>query len=297
MLSNTRNVRKYRGYGLVLTAAILWGTTGTAQAFAPASAAPSVVGAARLAVGACGLLILAAMRGVITWPTRWPKGAIALAAVSIAAYQPFFFFGVSRTGVVLGTIVTIGSAPILAGLLEWVFRGERPGRLWYPATATALLGCILLLTGSGRIAPDLWGIISALAAGLSYAVNVVASKRLLANHPPDAVMAVVFGLGAIILLPVLLTQDLGWITQSNGTLVALHLGLIATTAAYALFSRGLKLIPTASAVTLGLAEPLMAGMLGVLVLAERFTQTSASGAVLLFIGLTLTVLEARRPIQ
>ena len=44
-----------------------------------------------------------------------------IAALGIAGYQPFFFGGVSKTGVALGTIVAIGSAPVWAGVLGVVF--------------------------------------------------------------------------------------------------------------------------------------------------------------------------------
>lgn len=37
---------------LILLAAIMWGTTGTTQAFAPDAAHPIAIGATRLAIGA-----------------------------------------------------------------------------------------------------------------------------------------------------------------------------------------------------------------------------------------------------
>ncbi|HFQ93738.1 MAG TPA: hypothetical protein ENK32_06995, partial [Anaerolineae bacterium] len=47
------------GQWFVLAAAVLWGTTGTAQAFAPAGAHPLSVGAMRLLVGGVALFTLA----------------------------------------------------------------------------------------------------------------------------------------------------------------------------------------------------------------------------------------------
>ncbi|MDD2852056.1 MAG: hypothetical protein PHY09_09210 [Desulfuromonadaceae bacterium] len=51
------------GTWLILLAAILWGTTGTTQAFAPSDAHP--LGALRLAIGGA-LLLFAILRGQIT---------------------------------------------------------------------------------------------------------------------------------------------------------------------------------------------------------------------------------------
>ena len=55
------------GYGgrlLVLAAAVLWGTTGTALAFAPPGAVPVAVGAVRIAVGGLALLAFFYLRSL-----------------------------------------------------------------------------------------------------------------------------------------------------------------------------------------------------------------------------------------
>ena len=279
--------QKQSGHWLVLAAAVLWGTTGTAQALAPPTAEPVGVGAVRLAIGGSALLALAFTRGALPAGGRWPLLPTAFAAASMATYQLCFFAAVARTGVAVGTVVAIGSAPILAGLLAMIVRGERPRRRWLVATILAILGCTLLVLAGSSITIDVSGIGLALGAGLSYAVYTLASKALLDQHPPDAVTAVVFCLGALFLSPLLFTSDLSWLTQPRGVAVALHLGLVATAASYGLFVRGLMQVPTATAVTLSLAEPLTAGALGVLLLGEQLTSAAVLGIGLLFSGLAL----------
>ncbi|MCK4536659.1 MAG: EamA family transporter, partial [Desulfuromonadales bacterium] len=51
------------GVWFVLGAALLWGTTGTSQTFAPAGFDPIVIGALRLAIGGVALMLLALSRG------------------------------------------------------------------------------------------------------------------------------------------------------------------------------------------------------------------------------------------
>jgi DME family drug/metabolite transporter len=98
-------------------------------------------------------------------------------------------------------------------------------------------------------------------------------------------MAVVFGLAALLLSPILLRSDVGWVGTPRGAAVALHLGLLATTLAYLLFARGLRSLPAPTAVTLSLAEPLTAAGLGLLVLQERLTLTALLGGGLVLAGL------------
>ncbi|MBN1148350.1 MAG: EamA family transporter [Anaerolineales bacterium] len=275
------------GRWLVLAAAVLWGTTGTAQALAPGSAAPATVGATRLAIGGLALLALAAARGALRTGRPWPRLATLLAAGCMAGYQPLFFAAVASTGVAAGTIVAIGSAPVFAGALGFLLRAERPGRRWAAATALAIIGCGLLASASSEMSVNAFGVLLALGAGACYAAYAVVSKGLLELHPPDTVMAVIFCLGAILLSPVLLQGDLGWLTQARGLAAALHLGLAATALAYTLFARGLRAVPAATAVSLSLAEPLTAGVLGVLVLGESLPPGEWLGGGLLLAGLAI----------
>ena len=95
-------------------------------------------------------------------------------------------------------------------------------------------------------------------------------------------------------LPALFVDDLNWLTEPRGFAVAIHLGVIATALAYALFARGLKLIPVATAVTLSLAEPLTAAILGVVLLGEQLTPLAILGLGLLFVGLALITIHPTR---
>lgn len=285
------------GEWYVLAAAILWGTTGTAQALAPADAQPAAIGTIRLVIGGITLLVVALARRAFRPSEQWSPLELLFAGGGIAAYQLFFFAGVDRTGVAAGTVVAIGSAPIFAGLLGFLVRDERPGARWVGATTLAILGCSLLIAASGDLGIDPLGFLLALGAGLAYATYAVASKGLLAQHSPDAVQAAVFCLGAVFLIPVLLTSDLSWLKQVHGIAAAFHLGLIATALAYLLFARGLRLIPVANAVTLSLAEPLTAALLGLLLLREQITMISLMGMALLFAGLLILATPSRKAPQ
>ena len=285
---------RQRGSWYVIAAAMLWGTTGTAQALAPDGAQPVIIGTVRLVVGGIALMAFALMRGVLRDGKRWSIWPTLLAALSMAAYQLFFFAGVAKTGVVVGTMVGIGSAPIMTGLLGYLVLGERPGRKWGMATALAVVGCGLLVASGGSIHIDILGILLALGAGLSYAIFTLVSKELLEDHPPEAVMAVAFFLGAVLLFPLFFRADLVWLFQPRGLVIGLWLGFVTVAVAYTLFARGLKLLPVATAGTLTLAEPLTAATLGVFLLGERITPLAFLGIVLIFTGLVILTLKRNR---
>ncbi|QWT24265.1 DMT family transporter [Subtercola sp. PAMC28395] len=308
---------------LIIGAAVCFGTTGTAQALgAPAASAVSL-GAARIVFGGALLALFAlfaARSGArsrpgstaqlqartsllarlhAVRPVEWML--VAVGAVGVAAYQPTFFTGTSQNGVAVGTLVALGSAPVITGLLEWLVRRRAPGMRWALATAIAALGvatlsgAFALLFGSGASTPSTitaLGIVASLGAGVSYALYALSSKALLdLGWTPAATMGTTFGAAAVIMTPVLLGSDLAWLATPSGGLTAAWLAVVTTALAYTLFARGLRGVPASQASTLTLVEPLTATVLGLVVLHEQFTVSIAAGLVLLAAGLAVLALS------
>ncbi|MEU6344169.1 EamA family transporter [Streptomyces sp. NPDC046977] len=281
----------------ILTAALLWGTTGTAASFAPTGAAPAAVGGAGLVLG--GLLLLAGARGAAallrsTAPGRRPL--LAVGALAVAGYPLAFYPAVARTGVAVATVIALGSAPVFTGLLAWAARVvHRPDPRWTAATAAAVLGCALLVLGGGGTdtaeRTDPTGVALAALAGLSYALYSLVGGHLIGEgHAPGAVMGVLFGAAGALTLPVVLASGAAaWLPTARGAAVVLHLALLTTFLAYRLFGHGLRRTPAAAATTLTLAEPAVAALLGVAVLGERLTPLSWTGLGVL--GLALAALS------
>jgi DME family drug/metabolite transporter len=218
-------------------------------------------------------------------------------AAGVAAYQLCFFAAVDDTGVAVGTIVALGSAPAITGALEWAVAGRRPDARWCAATALACAGVgLLVLAGGVHTGVSAPGIALAVGAGAAYATYTLTAKRLLADgHAPEHVMARAFGLGALGLVPVLLVGAPAALLRPGGLALALFLGIVPTALAYVLFARGLRRLSAAETSTLTLAEPLTAGLLGALVLGEQLTAASAAGAALVLGGLVVLAAPSPRP--
>jgi len=270
----------------VVMAAILWGTTGSTQAFAPQNANPIVIGALRMAIGGTVLFFIAAIKGAFKTKVKLDKKLLLIASICIAVYQPLFFSGVSKTGVALGTVLALGSAPVFSGVIEY-FMGKKLSRRWIIATIASIIGCTLLFSGQDSMNMNVVGSILSLGAGLSYAVYARVSQKLFQDSRRDAVNGLVFLISAILLTPILFMNDLSWVMSTRGIMVTLHLGIVTTALAYTLFAYGLVNISTPKAVTLTLAEPLTAAMLGVVVFNEKLTVISMIGVLLLFCGLII----------
>ena len=276
----------------VLTAAVLFGTTGTAQALGP-GIQPLAVGTARIVVGAALLMLVALASGGGLKLGGGDRRLVLLAGLFVAAYQASFFAAVAETGVAVGTVVALGSAPAWTGLFGRVFTGERLARRWFVATGLACAGVVLLtLGGSAGGTVSAPGVALALASGAGYAGYAVAGKRLLdRGGTPEGVMAAVFGTGALVLLPALALVPTSNLFTAQGIALAAYLGALPTALAYVLFARGLSRIGAGETATLTLAEPVTAMALGFVVLGERPGAAAVAGAALVLAGLAALALR------
>jgi DME family drug/metabolite transporter len=217
-----------------------------------------------------------------------PTVSAIAAGVGAAVYQLAFFAGLARTGVAVGTVVAMGMVPAFAGAIALAVRGERPNGRWALGTAVAIVGVAVLVLSGSKIGVDPMGVLFSLVAAASFAVCTIGSKGLLeAGRGPIEAMAVAYGMGALLLAPVLMVGDLGWLAQPSGLLMALYLAIGPTVLAYVLFATGLARLRPATVATLTLADPLSATVLGIVLLGERPSVVAVFGSGLVLSGLVL----------
>ncbi|MFT4211703.1 MAG: EamA family transporter [Microbacterium sp.] len=290
----------------VLVAAVLFGTTGTSQALGPDGATPLGVGAVRLVVGGTALAVLGfalARRRAASGRANPPLSARALVLMAVtgaclAAYQPLFFLGTARNGVAVGTVIALGSSPVIAGIVEWLVTRRAPGATWLGATALSTVGVALLAFGgsAGGTGADPAGLLASLGAGTAFAIFANAQRRLMAGGWDPFTVAGAMGLGsAVCALGLLPFADLAWVGAASGVAMAAWLGLATVAAAYTLFTWGLDRLTAATAATLTLAEPLTASLLGILLLGERLSPLAVAGLCVLAGGLVLLAWGSRTP--
>ena len=287
----------------VLVGAMLFGTTGTAQTFAPAGASSLSIGAARIGFG--GLILFAI--GCGSWWRRrrtlsrltWRAAlAVAVGAAVVSAYQSVFFAGTRANGVMVGTVLALGSSPLFTGVFEWLVLRRRVTPRWGVATGLAVAGLVALSWTTDvqdRIDPA--GVALSLAAGACYSVLTVATKWLLEHgwRPADAASAIM-GVGAVVGFAMLSTTDVSWLAQPNGIGVLAWLAIATIVVAYLLMVMGMRGLSAASTTTLGLAESATATVLGVVILGELLTGLRALGLAAVAAGVLIAGWPKASPI-
>jgi DME family drug/metabolite transporter len=283
-----------RGAALVLAATALFGTIGTARALGPDVAALPVVAArsalasALLAAVAVTVAVRTAGRTYVGVHQALSTPSVWIAAVTQAGFQWCFLAAVPRVGVAVGTLLAIGATPLIAGALS-----RRADRRWLAATGIGLVGLVLLV-GVGPL-PDPIGLSLAFGAAVCYAIYLVAGNGIAAAQDRtglriETILAVVFTLVAVLLLvPALATGPWAWLPTTSGLAMTTYLAVVATVIAYSLLNRGLRVVPAGTAATLGLTEPVVATVLGIVLLGERLTPVSTVGAALVLVAVLVLV--------
>jgi DME family drug/metabolite transporter len=281
---------------LVVLAAVCFATTGTAQQLGPDSSSPLGVAAIRFFIGSIVLFIIAFLR-----PSRNPISQHRPLAARVwiatafgqALYGAAFFSAVRSTGVAVGTVVALGSAPLITGTILAAFSRKAPSRSWLASTVFAIIG-MSLIVGSGKESQvTMSGVALALCAGFGYAIFALGSKTILkSNISSELAMARVFGIASVMLAPTLFFVNLQWLTQRDAIVMVLWLGIVTLALAYWSYATGLRHLEPSQTTLITLVEPVVATVLGVVVLSER-PSTAAWLGVLIVIASLLA--ESRAP--
>lgn len=297
----TNNARG--GVVAVLAAAFLWGTTGTAATFAP-GVGPLAMGAAALGIGGMlqAVIALPALRRARS--ALWSNRATVLSgAVAVAVYPLAFYSSMHLAGVAVGTVVSLGSAPIAAGILERVVEGRPLRGWWLIAAALGTAGSAVLCVAKMGDAPEavlptVLGVLLGLIAGATYAAYSWSVRRLIAGGIGRApAMGAVFGIGGLALVPVLLVTGAPLLASTQAFAVAAYMALVPMFCGYVLFGYGLSQVSASIATTLTLAEPAVAAVLAVVIVGERLPVLGWLGIAGIGISLVVLTLAPSAPPQ
>ncbi|MDO5630806.1 MAG: EamA family transporter [Paracoccus sp. (in: a-proteobacteria)] len=284
----------------VLFASLVWGTTGTAATFAPEVGA-AAIGAAAMGIGGlmqAGLAGRGIARALPELRANWLL--LLIGGVSVAIYPLAFYGSMRLAGVTIGTVITIGSAPLLAALLERVLDGTRLTARWMAGAALGLIGMALLCIaestghasgGQGQVLP---GVALGLIGGLTYAVYSWAARGLMLRGIRGRVaMGAVFGLGGLMLMPVLIATGAPFLASWGNAAVGAYMAVVPMFLGYVAFGIGLARIPASTATTISLSEPVIAAMLAIAIVGERLVPMGWAGVGLIVACLAVITLPAR----
>ncbi len=276
---------------------IVWGSTYLAIRIAvmgPHGFPPFMLGAGRMLLGG-GLLLLwlvvakkrvrldrkewlwAAASGILLWTGG--NGMVMFAE----RYQASGY-----------SALVMGMVPIWVAVVELVRTRRAPLLLWM-GLSVGLLGLVILtLPGFRGSAADAEGIISLVVASLSWAAGLILQRAKLPNPDPvtSSAWQQLFGGGGFLLLALATGEPF---PHPGPAAVAGfgYLVVVGSLLAFTSFIMATRLLPIILVTTYSYVNPLVAVLLGALVLGESVTPSTIMGGLLLLVGVAGVIMGNR----
>ncbi|WP_228004993.1 EamA family transporter [Amycolatopsis sp. YIM 10] len=262
---------------LTAFAPAVWGTTYVVTTELLPSGHPLFAGLMRALPA--GLIALALTR---TLPRgAWWWRAAALGVLNIGLFFPLLFTAAERLPG--GVAATLGAGqPLVVALLAVGVLHQRPSaaRFAWGLAGVAGVGLVVLGPAAGF---DAVGVLAGLGGAFAMALGVTLTKRWgrPAGVGPTAFAGWQLTAGGLFLVPVTFAVE-GAPPAIDLPAAAgyLWLGLVGGLLAYVLWFRGISLLPVTSVAVLGLLSPMVAALLGALVLGQELGPVQLAGFAL-----------------
>ena len=276
-----------RGWALFVALGIIWGMPYLLIRIAVGTIDPLVVAFGRTLVGALLLLPVALHRKVLAAAFRhWPA-LVAFTLVEISL--PWLLIGHAETRLNSSTAgLLVAMVPLMAAaIVAWLGHEKlRPRRVL--GLFVGFLGVAALVGLDVRFS-DWLAVLALVLASLGYAVGPIIVSRKLRDAPTLGVIT-----GSLMLATALYAPFALFLWPAHATAAAfasvVGLGVICTATAFLIFFALIAEAGPARATVIAYVNPLVAIVLGVIVLGEPLTMGMAVGFPMVIVG---SILAAR----
>ena len=246
---------------------------------------PAFVAWSRVALGAAVLLPLAWRRGALRGLAgRWPA-VVAYTACEVAV--PFLLIAAGEQHIASSlAAILIASMPLMVALLSVRLSPEdRPTGLRLVGLVIGFGGVVALLGVDVAGRPgELLGAVLVLVATLGYATAPIIVNRRLADLDPLGPIAASLAMATLLLAPAVLVSPPDEVPPGDALAALAVLGVVCTALGLVLFFQLIVEAGPSRASVITYVNPLVAVVLGVLVLDERVGAMSVVGLLAILGG-------------
>jgi probable blue pigment (indigoidine) exporter len=270
-------VRNRLRIALAAFAPVVWGSTYVVTTELLPAGHPLFAGLMRALPA--GLVALALTR---TLPHgSWWRRAATLGVLNIGLFFPFLFIAAERLPG--GVAATLGAAqPLVVALLAVGVLKESPSAWRFAWGVIGMVGVGLVVLGPAA-GFDVIGVLAGLGGAATMALGVTLTKKWgrPAGVSPTAFAGWQLTAGGLFLVPVtFLFEGAPPAIGVHALIGYLWLGGVGGLLAYVLWFRAITILPVTSVSMLGLLSPMVAALLGVVVLGQTLNPVQLTGFAL-----------------
>ena len=271
----------WKGYGEIITAALLWGTAGILVKMISGMTALSII-FYRVALAFIIFMVFFSLsRNLGSLKLKDKKFYLLLFSLLQITTMLTFFVSIMEASVPIAVLL-LYTAPVYVTVFSPALLKEPSTAKGWLALCLSMAGVLLIVEpGNIEFSLKLTGVISGLLSGISYAFQIMTSKYISKSYSGYSQAFWSLMIAMLLLLPAAAVPSevvLGNITY------LIMLAIFPTILAISLYFNGLFKVRAASASILGLFEPVSAVILSLIILHDSISIHVMMGGVLILAG-------------
>ncbi len=284
---------RWRGYVMVVSAAVCWGTMATVAKllFRDRGVDPVILAVIRADLATLTLFAVLSL----FWPGRlkierrdfWAAATVGI--IGLAVNNFFYFQSLHLTSVATALLLQY-QAPILVALYTVLVQGQRLRGRVVLAMALALLGCALVVRvyDPAAFRVNILGVAMGLGGAAAFAFYILAGRAALRRLDAWTLLAYAYlaaGLAWSVLVPPWRILAYGFDLGMWGAFLAV--ATVGTVVPFGLFISGLRFLPPTQASIVSMLEPVVAAVVAYLILGETLSPLQILGGGLVLVGVVM----------
>lgn len=270
-----------------------WGSTFLWVAIALESTGPFVISALRLLAGAVVVLLFiglggARLRAEHSWAALRPWAARGMLLALLSAAAPGVLLGFAQKEISSGTASIVNAtAPLWTVVIGFIaVRGRKAGRVGGLDLAGLLVGLlgVGVLVGEAPSASELKGELYVVAVAFVYSMGGVYAQKRFSRAPAYAAALFCTAGAALYSLPFGVAGFLRDPPTTGGLAAIVALGVLSSGLAYVIYFELIRELGATRALTVTYLQPVVAILLGVVVLGEGLRALHLVGLALILLG-------------
>jgi len=243
----------------------------------------------RLVAATLILIPIVAVRGGMQEIARNWRPIVIMAVLHYAL--PFCLFAYALLTLTGGyTAIINASSPLFAGVIAWVWIGDRLHAVSIVGLLLGFAGVVVLVWDKVDMNLNAAGvsIVAAVSASFCYGLAAVLMKRNLTGVAPISVAAGSIATATIILLPLAIWFWPDTTPSLNAWVMTVALGIACTAVAFVLYFRLIASVGPTKAITVTFLVPVFAVVMGALMLGESITASMIVGGAIILLGTAMS---------
>ena len=277
---------------------MIWGSTWLAMKIGVQIVPPLFFSASRMVFAGVILLALAVGQGSIAWPKGRGVQTVVLSILIATVPYALLFWGVLNTPSGLAAVVNLALMPLSLLVIGLVFGEEEYSHRKVICVAIGISGLVVLFVPklvADSMPPSLWGLAAVSAGTVMYCFASVLSRPILKQSTPVVMSGwfLLFG-GGLLLLVALVVEPVGIHTlalfaRADVLLSWLFLAIGGMVVGFTLYTRLMRDWGPSRAGLYAFVSPVIAVILGVVVLDETFGAFEMVGGIMMFAAAVLVI--------